>query len=213
MTLLISTRDLLPLDKGWTMLDHLYGRTLDQREEVTRYWEVNPPGAAIVKPVVIVGAYRTGTTALHRGLAQLLPNYRTLLGWESDIQVPPARNQYTDPRGQAYDEIMQGIYDRDHQLKMFHDESAFEPAECVRAMAMTGLTGLWPAMAYTPLYVDWLLSEDAVSVAMPAYEFYDACLRTLRTGLPLASEVPDAFPLHADNCSHLAGGHLCSHRA
>jgi len=129
--------------------------------------------------VVIAGAYRTGTTFLHRALAQALPERRTLLGWEATIPTPPPNpNLYArlrDPRCAQQQAATDALFDMDPELRDLHYEPADLPAECVQAMAMTGLTGLWPAICECPEYVDYLFSESGEQ----AYLFYDLCLRTL----------------------------------
>lgn len=175
---------ILPLDKGWTLLDGLYRDAHNQRVRIERWWDFNPPTGRVVAPIVIAGAYRTGTTFLHRLLAQELPEYRTLLGWEATIPTPPpSDNMYARLRDTRCAQHQAGIdilYGVDPALRDMHYEPADLPAECVQVMAQTGLTGLWPAICACPDYVDYLLSEDAQVSSWTAYEYYDKCLRTMR---------------------------------
>lgn len=170
---------MLPLGEGWGLLDGLYEDAQRNRARVTSWWKDNPPTGAVRAPVVIAGAYRTGTTFLHRALAQALPGYRTLLGWEATIPTPPPNpNLYArlrDPRCGQQQAATDALYELDSELRDLHYEPADLPAECVQAMAMTGLTGLWPAICSCPEYVDFLFSESGER----EYLFYDLALRTL----------------------------------
>lgn len=176
--------ELLPLDKGWTLLDGLYREARNQRIRIVKWWDFNPPTGRVVAPIVIAGAYRTGTTFLHRLLATAMPEYRTLLGWEASIPTPPpSNNMYArlrDSRCAQHQEGIDALYAIDPELRDMHYEPADLPAECVQVMAQTGLTGLWPAICACPDYVDYLLSEDAQTSSVGAYEYYDACLRTMQ---------------------------------
>lgn len=184
MTLFPAVDHLLPLREGWDLLDGLYYSTQDHYMEVQKYLADNPPApeSKVIQPVVIAGTYRTGTTFLHRALSeQRLGRY--WLGWEATVPVPPSSpdgfffRQY-DKRAEEHDAALAALYHIDPQLEQLHPEPSDQAAECVRAMAMTGLTGLWPAVAPCYAYVQWLLSLEANKVAQDAYLFYNDCLRS-----------------------------------
>lgn len=181
---LMGVRDLLPLDSGWGLLDHLVEDTIKHREELDAHFAFNTNAPYIESPVIIVGPPRTGTTFLHRRLSEYLTNHRVLKGWEATIPTEPSGDPNNDPRGDEHTRLVQALYDTVPVLKELHDEPAYEAAECVRAMAMTGLTGLWPAIAPCPDYIDWLTSDDAQICALGAYEFYGRCLNHLENDKP-----------------------------
>lgn len=174
---------MLPLDQGWSMLDGLHAASVRERIRLETWWEDHPPAGSVQNPIIIAGMYRTGTTFLHRSLAQLLPNHRTILGWEANIPTPPPDGDLTDrlrdPRAVEHQKAVSVLFDEFPKLREYHYEPAWLPAEDVQVMAHTGLTGLWPALAACPGYVDWLLSEDAQRASEAAYRYFDSCLRTL----------------------------------
>lgn len=174
---------MLPLDQGWSLLDGLFDSSVRERARVEEWWQEHPPIGSIREPIIIAGMYRTGTTALHRMLAQLLPRHRTILGWEANIPTPPPegdlRVRLRDRRAIEHQESVSVLFDEFPKLREFHYEPAWLPAEDVQVMAQTGLTGLWPALAACPQYVDWLLSEDAQWASEAAYRYFNDCLLTL----------------------------------
>jgi hypothetical protein len=160
---------MLPL-ADWPLLQGLVEDSLVQRNRVDAWFAEHPLDAPKLRgPIIIAGAYRTGTTFLHRALA---PHFRTLAGWESQIPTPDQNPAVLQVESQAG---IDALWSLDPELAEMHVEGAFLPAECVRAMAMTGLTGLWPAISDCPEYRDYLLSTSALD----AYRFYDHCLRLL----------------------------------
>lgn len=171
------------LPEGWPLLDGLHEAAQRERHRIEQWWETHPPQGSVRSPLIIAGTYRTGTTFLHRTLAQWMPERRTLLGWEANIPTPPPRgdlfDRLRDQRAIQHQASVSILFDAFPKLKKYHYEPAWLPAECVQVMAHTGLTGLWPALAACPGYVDWLLSEEAQGASEGAYRYYDRCLRTL----------------------------------
>jgi hypothetical protein len=180
---ILTIEEMLPLNQGWGMLDGLHADAQRQRHRLQDWWKTHDePGGEVVRPIIIAGSYRTGTTYLHRLLAAMMPERRTLLGWEANIPTPPPfptmAARLNDPRCAEQREVMTSLYEVDPSLEQMHDEAADRPAECVRALAHTGLTGLWPAVAPCPDYVEWMFSHDAQVYSHAVYEYYDRCLRT-----------------------------------
>lgn len=174
---------MLPLGGDWPLLDGLHADAERHRERLSEWWVENPPRGTVHAPVVIAGSYRTGTTFLHRLLAESMPEKRTLLGWEATVPTPPPgpslKERLSDPRCAEQKVLTDAVFDADPIMRDLHEEPADQPAECVQALAQTGYTGLWPAVAACPEYVDWLLSPEAQASSVAAYVYYDACLRTL----------------------------------
>lgn len=161
---------LLPLNEGWSLLDGLVSEAERNYERLTSFWKHTPPVGEVRRPVIIAGPYRTGTTYLHRFLSEVF-NFRTLKGWESTIPTEGDPEKLIKDAQAGIDVL----YELQPDLKEMHEEGALLPAECVRAMAMTGITGLWPAIAPCPAYREFLFETEATG----AYQFYDRCLRTL----------------------------------
>lgn len=161
---------LLPLGEGWDLLDGLVADAERNRLRLEKHWLDSPPVGRVRRPVIIAGAYRTGTTFLHRLLSRKF-GLTTLYGWNSTIPTGESTHKLiTDSQAG-----INALYEMQPELKEMHQEGALLPAECVRAMAMTGITGLWPAIAPCSTYREFLMEVNAVE----AYNFYDKCLRTL----------------------------------
>jgi hypothetical protein len=134
----------------------------------------------IIRPIVIVGQPRTGTTILYDLLAQD-PANRAPLSWEVDRPVPPPRTQtyLTDPR---IDEV-QATIDLVDQLipgfTDFHPLGARLAQECVRITASDFRSMIFPTQYRVPEYDRWLLYEADLA---PAYTWHRIVLQHLQSG-------------------------------
>lgn len=160
---------MLPLSDGWALLDGLYADAAVNWARVDAHLATVELGGPLRRPVIIAGSYRTGTTFLHR---QLAPDFRALAGWEANIPTPDQDPEQLAADTQAGIDALWAVRP---ELATMQVEGAHLAAECVRAMAHTGITGLWPAIAPCPEYRDFLLETDALD----AYRYYDRCLRLL----------------------------------
>ena len=133
-------------------------------------------GQSIVKPLVIMGLPRTGTTALHKLLAAA-PDAQALeywLGCQPDIRPPraewPAHQGY-----QAAAETLARIYAHSPEIESIHSMQPGEADEC-RLLFMQDFLGLtFSSNATIPSYQRWLLGRDMG----PSYRRYRDNLRLI----------------------------------
>ncbi len=131
----------------------------------------------IVTPIFVVGAWRTGTTLLHRLLA-LHPRLRALQAWE--LSMPwQAAGATADLRTQSIERAQRG-HDRlrriNPEMMVVHEFSANLPEECILAMGSDFRSWFPTCQARLPGYQRWLESQDFE----PSYRLYRDILRLLQ---------------------------------
>ncbi|MFW2388669.1 MAG: sulfotransferase family protein [Polyangiales bacterium] len=138
--------------------------------------------AAIVRPIIIIGMGRSGTTILHELLA-LDPLNRTPATWEVDMPFPPpeASTYDTDPRI----EQIQSRLDRTDQIipnfKKMHRMGATLPQECVRWTAGEFASVIFGTTYDVPSYCNWLIEQADMT---PAYRYHRRFLQLLQWKCP-----------------------------
>jgi len=145
-------------------------------------WRRSHPEVAegtIVRPIVIVGQPRTGTTILYDLLAQD-PGNRAPLTWEVDRPVPPPETATYDfdPRiaesdaiAAMPDLIIPGFTD-------FHPLGGRLAQECVRITGGDFRSMIFPTQYDVPDYNRWLLHEADMA---PAYRWHRIFLQHLQS--------------------------------
>jgi hypothetical protein len=132
--------------------------------------------------LIISGLPRTGTTLLHRLLAQD-KNTRTLQTWELMGPAPPPdpESYLTDKRRKEVQGLINRVqkYASPQELqaaKQIHYSKYDDPEECIFLLARSFLSdSYFPLLAYVPSYLLWL-EERSV---LPAYEYYKTQLQIL----------------------------------
>ena len=173
-------------------------------------WDASHPeetSGPVSRPLVIVGQPRTGTTILFDLLAQD-PAFRVPLTWEVDKPLPPPETATyeTDPR---IDEVQAQVDMAESFMPgftTFHPLGARLGQECVRFMAHTFRSMIFPIQYNVPSYNRWYLHEADLG---PAYRWHRRFLQHLQSRHPaqqwllkspahlwhldaLAAEYPDA---------------------
>jgi len=153
----------------------------------------------IVRPIFITGLPRTGTTLLHRLLAQD-PRHRAPLTWE--IMQPAARLAASPGRQAA------AIARAETQLCWFrnlarevdsaHTLGALEAEECIAITAHSLMSPRFHTMYWIPEYEHWLQSVDKT----PAYAMHRRFLEQLQSGAPPGRWVLKA-PAHLESLDAL----------
>ena len=126
-------------------------------------WRKDHPAVGqqeILRPIVIVGQPRTGTSILHDLLAQD-PASRAPLSWEVDRPVPAPRTETyrTDPRiaeCQATFDFVESIIPG---FAAFHELGAHLAQEDVRIFNSDFKSMIYPLQFEVPAYNRWLLHE------------------------------------------------------
>ena len=183
----------------------------------------------IVRPLVIVGQPRTGTTILYDLLAQD-PANRAPLSWEVDLPCPPpvTATYDTDPRILECEETSAMADLVIPGFRAFHPIGALLAQECVRMTGSEFRSMIFTVQYEVPTYNRWLLDEADLA---PAYRWHRMFLEHLQSGhmcgrwllkspahlwhLPaLLAEYPDAVVIqtHRDPLKVIASvGALAAH--
>jgi len=126
-------------------------------------WKQNPAYAdvRIERPIFVTGLPRTGTTALHRLLAED-PAHQGLEVWLAEVPQPrPPRSAWAD------NPIFQGIqagYERHHvehpEFMGVHHMSADQVEECWQLLRQSMRSVSFECLANLPRYSRWLAKQD-----------------------------------------------------
>ena len=168
-------------DLGRTIVEAEVAGYLGNRMQILEWRRRHPEVAegAVVRPIVIVGQPRTGTTILYDLLAQD-PANRAPLTWEVDNPVPPPETATydDDPRiaeaeavAAMPDLIIPGFTD-------FHPLGARLAQECVRMTGGDFRSMIFPTQYDVPDYDRWLLHEADMA---PAYRWHRIYLQHLQS--------------------------------
>jgi hypothetical protein len=144
-------------------------------------WHGRHDHEPVEAPVFLIGASRTGTTAL----SQLLgadPGNRSLLGWEVRDTVPPAPADRweDDPRFVAALEAPDMLALLNPGFRAIHHDPPDAPIECVTALAQHFNSAQFVTTFNLPSYHRWLLGTDHG----PAYRYHRMVLQVLQSGKP-----------------------------
>ena len=118
-------------------------------------------------PIVVAGLARTGTTMLHRLIAQD-PSIRSLASWEAINPAPASHKagQKKDPRFAQAAAAAKGLKYMSPGFFAIHPAEPDAPEEEVILLEQAFLTTTPEAMMNVPTYSKWLESQDHV----PAYQ-------------------------------------------
>lgn len=169
----------------------LLNEALIKRLRLESYLEREPSIREIQlkSPIFLVAPARTGTTFLHRLLAQD-PSHRTLRLWEA-LQAPPAEPEYQgDPQyfSKDYRVAVARKYLETRErytpdIASIHSTSVDEPEECFGLLETSMLSHSF--IFYGPVleYIDWL-NERSDKEWLEAYSIYADQLRLLQWWAP-----------------------------
>ncbi|MFA9470601.1 MAG: sulfotransferase [Deltaproteobacteria bacterium] len=114
--------------------------------------------AQIPPPIFLIGWMRTGTTFVHRLLAQD-PDTRTMPYWESMYPVPPKTGK--DGRAEELAHVLKQLEAISPNYEAIHPMGAHEPEECVALFTNVFRTLQYNVQYRVPSYVEWLQGQDA----------------------------------------------------
>ncbi len=135
----------------------------------------------IQAPIVVAGLARTGTTMLHRLIAQD-PGIRSLASWEA-INPAPAKHKpgrKKDPRFAQAAAAAKGLKYMSPGFFAIHPAEPDAPEEEVILLEQAFLTTTPEAMMNVPTYSKWLEEQDHV----PAYEALERMMQYLQWQRP-----------------------------
>ena len=152
-------------------------RLLDVRLQIAGYVRSDPGvrEERIVEPIIVVGAPRTGTTALHALLAAD-PRHRVPVGWELLRPVPPPLAGVVDGRLALADQELRLAQSVTADLVTIHAYSGLMHKECLSAMSFAFRSEEFVSRYATRRYMEWLDGCDMT----PAYEMHRLVLQILQ---------------------------------
>ncbi|MGB5813326.1 MAG: sulfotransferase [Polyangiales bacterium] len=123
-------------------------------------------GIPVPAPIIIAGLARTGTTMLHRLIAQD-PAIRSLASWEAISPAPPKKKKGgKDPRFAQAAFAAKGLKYMSPGFFAIHPAEPDAPEEDVILLEQSFLTTTPEAMMRVPTYSAWLETQNHV----PAYQ-------------------------------------------
>lgn len=133
----------------------------------------------IVRPIVIAGLPRTGTTHLHNLVSQA-PELRSLPYWESLEPVPPPRDRVApgapDPRIARCAKGLALMHRVVPLFPLMHEMTPEARHEEIQLLALQFSTMLFESSYRVPGYRDWYKAADQ----RPAYAYLRRCLQALQ---------------------------------
>ena len=111
----------------------------------------------IPSPIFLIGWMRTGTTFVHRLLAQD-PDTRTMPYWESMYPAPPKGTK--DERPVQLARLLEQLASISPNYAAIHPMGAEEPEECVALFTNVFRTLQYNVQYRVPSYVSWLQGQD-----------------------------------------------------
>lgn len=158
-------------------------RLLSHRLKIQRDLSLEPQilDAPVTKPLFVLGLPRTGTTLLHRLLAQGA-GARALMWWELLRPSPPpeATGRETDPRVAEADRMARQTLWLIPQMRMMHTTRATTLEECYMLFQFAFSTVFFGLLYRVPSYSQWLLQQEME----PAYRYYRSVLQLLQWRTP-----------------------------
>lgn len=122
----------------------------------------------IVKPVMIVGQARTGTSLLLNVLSQDADN-ATLRHWECMYPCPPPQKDhyFSDPRIAQADQLVEQWNRVNPEIVTCHEFNALVPTEASHAMTFSFTAGPFLALiAQVPGHVQWDLQRGGLAIGL-----------------------------------------------
>lgn len=137
--------------------------------------------APVAKPLIVLGLPRTGTTLLHRLLAEH-PGARAPMWWELLRPSPPPdpANRDADPRIAKADRMARQTRLIMPQMQTMHTTRATTLEECYMLFQPAFSTVFFGLLYRVPSYNRWLLRQDMT----PAYRYYRSVLQLLQWRTP-----------------------------
>ncbi len=131
----------------------------------------------IVKPLIVVGLPRTGTTILFELLAQD-PSMRYPLTWEISKPMPPVQPATfdNDPRIDEVDKTLALTDQLAPGFKAIHEVGARLPQECISILAPHFVSEQFPCSFRVPSFRTWNLNNDM----QPAYQWHQYFLQHMQ---------------------------------
>lgn len=161
---LTSDRNLTPLGRLTLRMEIM--TRLTNRLTIEALLSAHPDIATkdVGDPWFIVGLPRTGTTFLHRLLAQD-PSLRAPVGWETIIPaLPRPTGGPPDPRIWQLEQVLRFMDYIAPDSKVIHETGATLPVECLGFLANTLVSEAFTIGQHAPAYRSWQANSDLSGV-------------------------------------------------
>lgn len=153
-----------PLDEIDTAAaEHVIVGALTGRLRTEQGWKDHPDALSrkIVRPVIVIGLPRTGTTALH-GLLSLDPQFQGIEKWLcAEPMVRPPRESWTEYQqyrdAVAHTDMM---YEMAPEVMIAHGVKAEDVDECLVPMAQSFVCNWFASNIDAPDYDRWFRQQD-----------------------------------------------------
>jgi hypothetical protein len=156
---------------------------LAARAHAIRSMKAHPgfDGAGIVRPIIITGIPRTGTTALHKLMA-VDPQFQGLQGWllTAPIPRPPRGTWEANPLFQDAVERLNARFGAQPSLRAAHNIVAEEVDECLGVLRQSFVSNFWTCPWTAPSYGLWWQTQDEAA----SYRHYARVLRLIGSTAP-----------------------------
>ncbi len=152
-------------------------RVLCNRLLLIDYHKNHQESRDLVPPVIVLGLPRTGTTFLHRLLAQD-PNAYGPPAWL--VWRPLPRTFGEDRRREITIRALQGMRELSPQLDLKHYQDADEPEECFHLLDPSFRAPGLAMLCMAKGYFQWVREQDVSS----AYSIYRQYLQIIQQGVP-----------------------------
>lgn len=150
-------------DYGRSGLSDVIVDTLVARLWTEEGWKRAPDTrrAPIVRPIVITGVPRTGTTALHK-LLSMDPQFQGLERWIAGAPQPrPPRAEWeSNPAYQDSIAELERFFQRSPGMRQAHNMVAGEVDECLNVLTQEFVSNRFGSVANIPGYDRWQQSQD-----------------------------------------------------
>jgi len=168
--------------------------------------------APLLRPLVIIGMARTGTTALFRLLLED-DNFQSLPMWLACAPMPrPPRHAWDgNPWFQSVRQGLEQMYEFSPAIREAHPMAAEAADECRFAMNHVFWSPDYVSTATVPAYMDWIVDGDA----RDAYRYHRRVLNLIAAGDSRCWLLKD--PCHLYNLDSLLAVYpdariICTHR-
>ena len=171
-------RDLKPTAMGREFGAGTVVGTLAARLHAHEGWKRDPQclQKPIVKPLVITGIPRTGTTALHK-LLSMDPQFQGLEHWLADVPMPRPRREEWE-RNTHYRTVVANLdafFRAAPEMRAAHEMTAHEVDECLEVLKHCFVSNRFASGWNVPSYDAWFQQQDE----RPAYRYFANTLRLI----------------------------------
>ena len=135
----------------------------------------------VMRPLIITGIPRTGTTALHKLLSED-PQFQGLEMWLTQYPMarPPRGTWETHPAYRTMVANLNAFYEAVPQMRAMHNMVADEVDECLEVLKHSFTSNRFGSTFHLPAYDKWWMDQDEKA----AYKYYADVVRLIGAHAP-----------------------------